>query len=100
MATLPMDWKQAIERWRAVPPEEKRRQRRKRIPLSVCESMVFEAESVAFATPEAEHAGREVMAALSNPVRRPEPHRAREAFGASQTWHQTADGRCNFRSLS
>lgn len=41
-----MDWKQAIERWRALPREERVRIRRSRIPLNVAESMAFEGEPV------------------------------------------------------
>ena len=41
-----MDWKQAIDRWRALPPQERTRIRRSRIPLNVAESMAFEGEPV------------------------------------------------------
>jgi len=49
-----MDWKQAIERWRSLPPEERARIRRRRIPLNVAESMAFEGEPVDLAAMEAE----------------------------------------------
>ncbi len=49
-----MDWKQAIERWRSLPPEEQARIRRSRIPLNVAESMAFEGEPVDLAEMEAE----------------------------------------------
>ena len=49
-----MDWKQAIERWRSLPPEEQARIRRSRIPLNVAESMAFEGEPVDLAAMEAE----------------------------------------------
>ena len=39
-----MDWKQVIERWQALPPEEQARLMRQRIPLNVAESMAFEGE--------------------------------------------------------
>jgi hypothetical protein len=53
-----MDWKRAIERWRALPPEEQSRLRRERIPRNVAESMAFEGEPVDLQTLEAEHARR------------------------------------------
>lgn len=42
----PMNWKQKIERWRALPPAQQARLRRSRIPLNVAESMAFEGEAV------------------------------------------------------
>jgi len=41
-----MNWKQAIERWRALPPEEKARIRLARLPRKVARSMAFEGEPV------------------------------------------------------
>jgi hypothetical protein len=41
-----MDWKQVIERWRNLSPEERTRIRSERIPLNVAESMAFEGEPV------------------------------------------------------
>ncbi|MFN0314854.1 MAG: hypothetical protein ACKVQA_07445 [Burkholderiales bacterium] len=49
-----MDWKQAIEHWRNLPPEERSRIRRDRIPLNVAESMAFEGEPVELAALQAE----------------------------------------------
>jgi len=49
-----MDWRQAIERWSSLPPEERARIRRDRIPLNVAESMAFEGEPVALKMMEAE----------------------------------------------
>lgn len=49
-----MDWKQAIERWRSLLPEERARIRRSRIPLNVAESMAFEGEPVDLTAMEAE----------------------------------------------
>ena len=41
-----MDWQQVIERWQALPPEERSRLSRARIPLNVAESMAFAGEPV------------------------------------------------------
>lgn len=49
-----MNWKQVIERWRALPPEEQARIRRNRIPMNVAESMAFEGEPVELVALEAE----------------------------------------------
>jgi hypothetical protein len=49
-----MNWKQAIERWRALSPEEQARTRRGRIPTNVAESMAFEGEPVLLTVLEAE----------------------------------------------
>ncbi len=54
----PMDWKQAIKRWRALPLEEQARIRRGRIPLNVAESMAFEGELVDLRMLETEHVRR------------------------------------------
>jgi hypothetical protein len=53
-----MDWKQVIERWQALPPEERSRRSRARIPLNVAESMAFAGESVDLKMLEEEHARR------------------------------------------
>ena len=60
-----MDWKQAIERWRSLPPEERARIRRRRIPLNVAESMAFEGEPVDLAALQAELARLETPPATS-----------------------------------
>ena len=60
-----MDWKRAIERWRSLPPEERARIRRARIPLNVTESMAFEGEPVTLAAMEAEFARLEAPPATS-----------------------------------
>ena len=54
-----MDWKQVIERWQALPPEEQARLSRQRIPLNVAESMAFEGEPVDLQMLEKEHARRD-----------------------------------------
>ena len=41
-----MDWKQTIERWRNLPPEETARIRLVRLPRKVARSMAFEGEPV------------------------------------------------------
>lgn len=41
-----MDWKQAIEHWRALSPEQQRQIRRQRLPRKVARSMAFEGEPV------------------------------------------------------
>lgn len=41
-----MDWKQAIKRWRSLPPEEEARIRLARLPRKVARSMAFEGEPV------------------------------------------------------
>lgn len=51
-----MEWKQVIERWHALPPEEQSRRRRLRIPLNVAEGMAFEGQPVDLEMLEAEHA--------------------------------------------
>ena len=51
-----MDWKQAIERWRALPAAEKHRRRWTAIPRSVARSFALEGEPVDQAMLEAEHA--------------------------------------------
>lgn len=51
-----MNWKQAIDRWRELPPEERVRIRRDRIPLNVAESMAFEGEPVDLEMLRMEHA--------------------------------------------
>ena len=53
-----MDWLQAIENWRRLPPEEKARIRWQRIPLNVAHSMAFAGEPVSLEALEAEHAKR------------------------------------------
>jgi len=62
-----MDWKQIIESWRALPPEEQARRRRRRIPLNVAESMAFEGEPVDLQVLEAEHARRSTQPGASKP---------------------------------
>lgn len=49
-------WKTAIDRWRALPAEERHRRRWERIPRNVAESMAFEGEPVDLAWLEEEHA--------------------------------------------
>lgn len=63
-----MNWKQTIQRWRSLPPEEQARIRRSRIPLSVAESMAFEGEPVNQAMLEAELARLDMPPGLSKPV--------------------------------
>ncbi len=41
-----MNWKQAIARWRKLPPEEQDRIRLARLPRKVARSMAFEGEPV------------------------------------------------------
>lgn len=41
-----MDWKEAVRRWRSLPPAEKARRRWQRIPRNVAQSMAFEGEPV------------------------------------------------------
>lgn len=41
-----MDWKQAVERWRSLLPEEEARIRLARLPRKVARSMAFEGEPV------------------------------------------------------
>ena len=60
-----MDWKQAIERWRALLREERARIRRGRIPLNVAESMAFEGEPVELAALQAELARLTTLPATS-----------------------------------
>lgn len=60
-----MDWKQAIERWRSLLPEERARIRRDRIPLNVAESMAFEGEPVELTALQAELACLETPPATS-----------------------------------
>lgn len=60
-----MDWKQAIERWRALPQEERVRVRRSRIPLNVAESMAFEGEPVDLAALQAELVRLDALPATS-----------------------------------
>jgi hypothetical protein len=40
------DWKQAIELWRALTPEQQRQIRRQRLPRKVARSMAFAGEPV------------------------------------------------------
>ena len=40
------DWREAIERWRSRPPEERRRLHREAIPRHVANSMAMDGESV------------------------------------------------------
>jgi hypothetical protein len=51
-----MDWKQAIARWRSLPPQERQRRRWAAIPRNVARSMAFEGEPVSLEALEAEHA--------------------------------------------
>jgi len=60
-----MDWMQAIERWRSLPPAERSRIRRARIPLNVAESMAFEGEAVDLEMLRTEHARLETPPATS-----------------------------------
>ncbi|OGA60360.1 MAG: hypothetical protein A3G81_04475 [Betaproteobacteria bacterium RIFCSPLOWO2_12_FULL_65_14] len=60
-----MDWKQAIERWRALPQKDQARIRRDRIPLNVAESMAFEGEPVELAALRAELARLDTLPATS-----------------------------------
>lgn len=57
-----MDWMQVIERWQALPIEERSRISRSRIPLNVAESMAFAGEPVDLKMLEEEHARRELRA--------------------------------------
>ena len=41
-----MTWMETIDRWRALPPEEKLRRNWEAIPLDVAQSMAFEREPV------------------------------------------------------
>ena len=54
-----MDWQQVIECWQALPPEERSRLSRARIPLNVAESMAFAGEPVDLKMLEEEHARRD-----------------------------------------
>ncbi len=67
-----MDCKQVIERWQALPPEERSRLSRARIPLNVAESMAFAGEPVDLEMLEEEHAlnaeNRQILASV-----RPKP---------------------------
>ena len=60
-----MDWKEVIERWQALPPEEQLRLQRQRIPLNVAESMAFEGEPVSLAMLKALHALKPVPLAIA-----------------------------------
>ena len=42
----PMNWIQAVQKWRKLTPEEQRRVRLKRLPRKVARSMAFEGEPV------------------------------------------------------
>jgi hypothetical protein len=42
----PSDWKEAVRRWRALPPEEKRRIRWESIPGRVASSMAFSGDPI------------------------------------------------------
>ncbi len=53
-----MDWREVIERWQALPPEERSRLSRARIPLNVAESMAFAGEPVDLKMLEEVHARR------------------------------------------
>ena len=55
---LNMDWKQTIQNWRKLPPEEQKRIRMSRIPRKVARSMAFEGEPVDQRMLEAEHKRR------------------------------------------
>lgn len=50
-----IDWKQTIENWRKLSPEEQRRIRMNRIPRKVARSMAFEGEPVDQEMLETEH---------------------------------------------
>lgn len=62
-----MDWKQAIENWRRLSPQERERRRWQRIPRSVAQSMAFEGEPVSLQVLEAEHARHPMPPATSKP---------------------------------
>jgi len=49
-----MDWREAIRQWRALPEEEKRRDRLENLPRKVVRSCPFEGEPVDLALLEAE----------------------------------------------
>lgn len=53
------DWREAIEAWRRLPPEEKLRRRFENIPESVAQSMAFAGEPVDIEMLRREH--REFM---------------------------------------
>ncbi len=53
-----MDWRQAIEQWRALSPEEKALRRWNQIPYNVAASMEFEGEPVELQMLLEEHARR------------------------------------------
>jgi len=63
-----MDWKQAIEAWQRLPPEEKARRRWQRIPRNVAQSMAFEGEPVSLETLEALHARRSMPLPVAKPT--------------------------------
>lgn len=62
-----MDWKQAIENWRRLCPQERHRRRWQRIPRNVAQSMAFEGEPVSLAALEAEHARHPMPPVTSSP---------------------------------
>lgn len=62
---MPMDWKEAIRRWRALPPEERLRREWEQIPENVAQSMAFEGEPVDLDQLKAEHALRPLPPGLS-----------------------------------
>lgn len=64
-----MDWRQVIEQWQALPPEERSKRARARIPLNVAESMAFAGEPVDLKMLEEEHARRELR---GEPAPKPE----------------------------
>ncbi|MPZ44049.1 MAG: hypothetical protein GEV05_11700 [Betaproteobacteria bacterium] len=64
----PVDWKQAIERWRSLPEAARTRMRRDRIPLNVAESMALEGEPVDLETMKAELMRLDTLADTSRPA--------------------------------
>ena len=50
-----MSWKQNIQTWRALPPEERQRRMLVQSPLQVWQSMAFEREPVSLKRLQARH---------------------------------------------
>lgn len=66
-----MDWKEAIECWRALPEEEKQRRRRAATASKVARSMAFEGEPVDLAELEAALARHRMHAVPAQPDEKP-----------------------------
>lgn len=63
-----MDWKEAIRRWRALPPEERLRREWESIPENVATSMAFAGEPVDLDVLKETHATRPLPPGLSTRV--------------------------------